>query len=191
MIKKIFLSTLLLVLSSTAFATDKSQVRIITNKGIIELELNPEKAPNTVKNFLQYVDNGLYNGTIFHRVIKNFMIQGGGFDKDLNRKQTLAPVNNEAFNGLKNERGTIAMARTNMPHSATSQFFINTVDNEFLNFREKTMRGWGYTVFGKVTKGMKVVDAIENIPTGARGVFRQDVPAEDIIIEKIEVITSK
>ena len=188
MIQKLLVAIFILGLSFNTLAEDNPQVRIVTNKGTIELELDAKSAPATVKNFLQYVDSGFYQGTVFHRVIKSFMIQGGGFDKDLNRKPTLDPVANEAFNGLKNDRGTIAMARTNMPHSATSQFFINTVDNNFLNYREKTMRGWGYTVFGKVTKGMEVVEAIENTSTGARGAFRQDVPVENIIIEKVEKI---
>ncbi len=189
MIQKLLIALLFLGLTSQAYASDEPRVRLTTNKGTIEIELNAGKAPQTVKNFLQYVKSGYYENTVFHRVIKGFMIQGGGFDPQFNRKETRAPVENEAYNGLNNERGTVAMARTNMPHSATSQFFINTVNNDFLNFQNKTMRGWGYTVFGKVTKGMDVVDSIENIPTSARGIFSQDVPVEDIIIQKAEIIS--
>lgn len=189
MIQKLLLPFILLFASHSAFAIDNPLVRIVTNKGDIELELQPEKAPISVKNFLSYAKSGFYNNTVFHRVIKKFMIQGGGFDVELNRKDTDQPIQNEAFNGLTNEPGTIAMARTNMPHSATSQFFINTAKNDFLNFRNKTMRGWGYTVFGKVTKGMDVVNNIENTRTGARGIFSQDVPLEDIIIQKVEIIS--
>lgn len=164
------------------------RVVINTNQGDIEVELYPQQAPKSVANFLNYVKQDFYAGTVFHRVIKGFMIQGGGFTPDLQRKDTLAPVENEAFNGLPNKRGSIAMARTNQPHSATSQFFINTVDNSFLNFRSKSMRGWGYTVFGQVIKGMDVVDRIENSRTGAGGVFSQDVPLDTVIIENIQII---
>jgi len=188
MLKKILLSLVLFSLSFTTFASDTPQVRIVTNKGNIEIELNQAKAPESVKNFLQYAKSDYYNGTIFHRIIKSFMIQGGGFDKDLQRKQVKSPIPNEAFNGLKNDRGTIAMARTNMPHSATAQFFINTVNNDFLNHTSKSSRGWGYAVFGKVTKGMEVVDSIENTKTGPRGMFPSDVPVTDIIIQKVEII---
>lgn len=146
---------------------------IDTNRGAIEVELYPQQAPKTVANFLNYVKQDFYAGTVFHRVIKGFMIQGGGFTTELERKDTLPPVENEAFNGLPNKRGSIAMARTNQPHSATSQFFINTVDNAFLNFRGKTMRGWGYTVFGQVTKGMDVVERIENSRTAPVGYFHR------------------
>lgn len=164
------------------------RVVIDTNRGAIEVELYPQQAPKTVANFLNYVKQDFYSGTVFHRVIKGFMIQGGGFTQDLQRKDTLAPVENEAFNGLPNKRGSIAMARTNQPHSATSQFFINTVDNAFLNFRSKSMRGWGYTVFGQVIKGMDVVERIENSRTGAGGVFSQDVPQDTVIINSIKII---
>ena len=152
-------------------------------QGVITLELDAEKAPKTVENFLSYVNQGFYNGTIFHRVIKNFMIQGGGFTVDMDQKPTNAPVENEAANGLKNTRGSIAMARTNDPHSATAQFFINTVDNDFLNFKSPTAQGWGYAVIGKVVKGQEVVDAIKAVPTTRKG-FHDDVPRDDVVIEK-------
>jgi peptidyl-prolyl cis-trans isomerase B (cyclophilin B) len=163
-------------------------IRIQTNKGVIELELDAQKAPETVKNFLEYVQEGFYDGTIFHRVIDGFMIQGGGLEPGMKEKRgTRAPVKNEADNGLQNERGTIAMARTNDPHSATAQFFINVVDNGFLNYRSATTDGWGYCVFGQVTNGMDVVDAIKGVATTNKGYY-QDVPAEDVIIEKVEVV---
>ena len=157
--------------------------------GDIILALDAEKAPKSVANFVSYVKDGHYNGTVFHRVIKGFMIQGGGFEpgEKMNQKPTKAPIDNEANNGLKNERGAIAMARTNDPHSATAQFFINTVDNDFLNHTSPTPQGWGYAVFGKVTEGMDVVDKIRSVRTGNRG-FHQDVPMEDVIIESAEVI---
>lgn len=173
---------------TTKSASSTPRVVIDTNRGAIEVELYPQQAPKTVANFLNYVKQDFYAGTVFHRVIKGFMIQGGGFTTELERKDTLPPVENEAFNGLPNKRGSIAMARTNQPHSATSQFFINTVDNAFLNFRGKTMRGWGYTVFGQVTKGMDVVERIENSRTGAGGVFSQDVPLDTVIINSIKII---
>jgi len=160
------------------------QVNLQTNKGLIVLELYPDKAPKSVENFLAYVDSGFYNGTIFHRVIKDFMIQGGGFSEDMTQKETRQPIANEADNGLKNERGTIAMARTNNPDSATAQFFINLKDNGFLDHTAKNTRGWGYAVFGKVTEGMAVVDAIGTAATGAKGKFPKDVPLETVIIEK-------
>ena len=163
-------------------------VRIETSHGNIEIELNAKQAPKTVANFLNYVNKDFYNKTIFHRVIKSFMIQGGGFTTDYQKKDTQPPVENEADNGLKNNRGTIAMARTNMPHSATAQFFINTKDNDFLNFRSKTMRGWGYTVFGKVINGMATVDKIEAEKTSAAGPFSRDVPNTQVIIKSIRVI---
>ena len=162
-------------------------IKLTTNFGVITLELDAEKAPKTVENFIAYVEAGHYDNTIFHRVIKNFMIQGGGMDAGMNQKATRAPVENEAANGLKNKRGTIAMARTNDPHSATAQFFINVVDNDFLDFRAPSGQGWGYCVFGKVTEGMDVVDKIRAVRTGNKG-FHQDVPVEDVIIEKAEVV---
>ncbi len=164
-----------------------TKVLLKTSKGDIEIELNAEKAPNTARNFLEYVNSGFYNGTIFHRVIENFMIQGGGLTVDKAQKETYDAIKNEADNGLPNDKGTIAMARTMDPHSATSQFFINLVDNDFLNFSGKTPQGWGYAVFGKVTAGMDVVEAIGDIQTG-RTNGMTDVPSEDVIIEKAVVI---
>jgi len=162
-------------------------IRMQTNKGVIEIELNEEKAPQTAKNFLDYVKQGFYDGTIFHRVIDGFMIQGGGLEPGMKEKRTGTPIKNEADNGLKNERGTIAMARTSDPHSATAQFFINVVDNAFLNHHSPTADGWGYCVFGRVVNGMDVVDAIKAVSTTSKGYF-QDVPAEDVVIEKMEVV---
>ena len=162
-------------------------VKLHTNHGIITLELDAEKAPVTVANFLAYVESGHYNNTIFHRVIDGFMIQGGGFEPGMNQKPTGEQIKNEADNGLKNERGTIAMARTQAPHSATAQFFINVADNDFLNHRSPDLQGWGYCVFGKVSDGMDVVDAIRKVKTGSSG-FHQDVPKEDVIIERAEVV---
>lgn len=164
-----------------------SQVALHTNHGVITLQLNAEKAPKTVANFLSYVKKDHYNNTLFHRVIKGFMIQGGGMTSGLKEKNTDAPVENEANNGLKNIKGSIAMARTNDPHSATSQFFINTVDNDFLNFSSPSGNGWGYTVFGEVTAGMDVVEKIHSVRTGSQG-FHQDVPIEEVIIEKAVVL---
>ena len=161
-------------------------VKLHTNHGVITLELDAEKAPETVKNFIAYVEAGHYDNTIFHRVIDGFMIQGGGFEPGMKQKDTNAPVQNEANNGLKNDRGTIAMARTQDPHSATAQFFINVVDNDFLNFRAESMQGWGYCVFGKVTDGLEALDAIRAVKTGSAG-FHQDVPKEDVIIERAEI----
>lgn len=159
-----------------------------TSMGDIKLELNKEKAPVTVENFVNYVNDGHYNGTIFHRVINGFMVQGGGFDKDMQQKPTKDPIKNEANNGLKNDVGTIAMARTQEPHSASAQFFINIKDNDFLNFSSETAQGWGYAVFGKVVDGMDVVDQIKTVKTGRHG-FHQDVPMEPVIIETAEVVT--
>lgn len=161
-------------------------VKLNTNHGTIVLELDAAKAPNTVANFLEYAKDGFYNGTIFHRVINGFMIQGGGMEPGMAEKQTRAPIQNEANNGLPNARGTIAMARTPDPHSATAQFFINVADNDFLNFRAETPDGWGYCVFGKVTDGMDVVDKIKGVDTGNKG-YHQDVPVEDVVIESVEV----
>ena len=158
-----------------------------TSKGAITLELYPDKAPATVANFVAYAKDGFYDGTVFHRVIPGFMIQGGGFGQDLTQKPTNAAVQNEADNGLLNDRGTIAMARTQDPHSATAQFFINVADNGFLNFTAPTRQGWGYAVFGKVTGGMDVVDAIVSLPTGAAGPFGSDVPREAAVIESVTV----
>lgn len=176
------LTALLLFISATGWAADKPRVILETNKGNIVLELYPDKAPKTVANFLQYVEQGFYTNTIFHRVINGFMIQGGGFTPKYERKHTQPPVVNEADNGLKNDRGTIAMARTFDPHSASAQFFINVADNDFLNFKSKTPNGWGYAVFGKVVQGMEVVDTIKEIPTVPAGPFPRDVPREPVII---------
>ena len=155
----------------------------IAGRGIITLELDEAKAPKSVANFLSYVKSGHYDNTVFHRVIKNFMIQGGGFEPGMKQKPTQAPVTNEADNGLKNDKYTVAMARTSDPHSATAQFFINTVDNDFLNFKSPTAQGWGYAVIGKVVKGQDVVDAIKAVPTTRKG-FHDDVPRDDVVIEK-------
>ncbi|MGF1525403.1 MAG: peptidylprolyl isomerase [Candidatus Competibacterales bacterium] len=160
-----------------------------TNKGTIVLALDEEKAPKTVEYFLQYARDGLYDGTIFHRVIENFMIQGGGFTPEMARKPTKAPIANEADNGLANDRGTIAMARTSDPHSATAQFFINVTNNRMLNHTAPTDRGWGYAVFGEVVDGMEVVDAIRQVATGRRGPYG-DVPVEPVVIEKVTVLDS-
>ena len=160
-------------------------VKLHTNFGVITLELDTEKAPVTVANFLAYVDSGFYNNTLFHRVIDGFMIQGGGFASGMQQKTTQAPIRNEADNGLANASYTIAMARTPDPHSASSQFFINVADNDFLNFRAPNAQGWGYCVFGKVTAGTEVVDAIKKVRTGSKA-GHQDVPLEDVIIERAE-----
>jgi peptidyl-prolyl cis-trans isomerase B (cyclophilin B) len=162
-------------------------VLLKTNHGDITLELDAAKAPKSVANFLAYVNSGHYDGTIFHRVIDNFMIQGGGMTAGMKQKATLDEIENEANNGLKNERGTIAMARTNDPHSATAQFFINVNDNDFLNHTAPTPQGWGYAVFGKVSHGMDVVEKIKKVETGNAG-YHQDVPTEDVVIEKASVI---
>jgi peptidyl-prolyl cis-trans isomerase B (cyclophilin B) len=172
----------ILALAVPAHAADP-RVTLETSKGTIELELYPEKAPKTVENFLGYVKSGHYDGTIFHRVIPDFMIQGGGFTADMKQKSAGAAIQNEADNGLKNDRGTIAMARTNDPHSASAQFFINSKDNTFLNHSAKTPQGWGYAVFGKVVEGMEVVDAISAVKTGRKGMMG-DVPDEPIVITK-------
>lgn len=176
----------LLLISSIALAG--TQVNMDTNFGAILLELEDQKAPKTVENFLYYVQNGFYEGTLFHRVIANFMIQGGGFTADFEKKETRAPIPNEANNGLKNLRGSIAMARTSDPNSATSQFFINLKDNSFLDHQAPTPQGWGYAVFGKVIKGMEVVDKISQIPTGPAGPFNKDAPQTPVLIHKITVI---
>ena len=161
-------------------------IKLHTNLGVIALELDADKAPETVKNFIDYVQAGHYDNTIFHRVIDGFMIQGGGFEPGMKQKPTQAPIKNEANNGLKNERYTIAMARTNDPHSATAQFFINVKDNGFLDHTAPTPSGWGYCVFGKVVEGAEVVDKIKGVPTGNAG-FHQDVHKQDVIIERAEV----
>jgi peptidyl-prolyl cis-trans isomerase B (cyclophilin B) len=160
-------------------------VEVVTNHGAFVIELDPARAPKSVENFLAYVDAKHYDGTIFHRVISTFMIQGGGFDQRLEKKPTRAPIQNEADNGLKNTRGTVAMARTSDPHSATSQWFVNVVDNAFLDHQAKNERGWGYAVFGKVTSGMDVVDKIKSVRTGAAGPFAKDAPVETVVIESV------
>jgi len=187
------LALMLLLTTTLSFATENkmsessTKVKLTTSLGDIIIKLNPEKAPVSSANFLTYVNEGFYNGTIFHRVIPGFMAQGGGFDTSFNQKEVHAPIKNEADNGLANKRGTLAMARTNVPDSATAQFFINYKDNEFLNYTSPTSSGWGYAVFGEVIEGMDIVDAMAKQPTGNRG-GHQDVPKIDIIIEKAEVV---
>lgn len=180
--RKLLLAAALTAVGAMASPTILMQ----TNQGSITIELNENEAPKTVDNFLRYVKDGVYNGTIFHRVIKGFMIQGGGFDEKLEKRPTRGPIASETQNGLKNLRGTIAMARTSDPHSATSQFFINLVDNDFLN--PGGADAYGYTVFGHVAKGMDVVDKIANIPTGSGGPFPTDVPQTPVVIESIEIL---
>lgn len=174
--------------ASTAAASAAPRVLFETSMGNVVVELDPKAAPKTVDNFLQYVRDKHYDGTIFHRVIPNFMVQGGGFTSDYTQKTTRAPVENEAANGLKNTKGTLAMARTGAPHSATAQFFINTKDNDFLNYSAPTPQGYGYTVFGKVVEGMDVVEKIEKTPTGSGGPFRSDVPREVVLIKQARVL---
>ncbi|TQV64640.1 MAG: peptidyl-prolyl cis-trans isomerase [Halothiobacillaceae bacterium] len=184
------LRALLLALAATfalpAWAGPK--VVLETSQGEVTLELDADKAPRTVENFLTYVRDGHYNGTLFHRVIPDFMVQGGGFTPDFVQKPTRPAIQNEANNGLKNARGTLAMARTGDPHSATAQFFINTVDNGFLDHQAPTPRGWGYAVFGKVINGMDVVDRIQRLPTGSGGPFRTDVPREAVLIKQARLL---
>ena len=163
-----------------------STVKLETSKGDITIELNADKAPVTVENFLNYVNDGFYDGTIFHRVIPNFMIQGGGFNDQMMQKPTQDPITNEADNDLGNDRGTIAMARTQDPNSATAQFFINHKNNDFLNYTAPSIQGWGYCVFGKVVEGMDVVDEIKNVATGSSG-HHQDVPTDDVVIESVVI----
>lgn len=181
-----------MVLSQTSNQKDLSsmsntRVKLVTNMGDIVLELDGEKAPVTTENFINYVKDGFYSNVIFHRVIPNFMVQGGGFEPGMNQKNTNAPIKNEADNGLKNDKYTIAMARTQDPHSASAQFFINTNNNDFLNFTAPSVQGWGYAVFGKVVEGTEVVDAIEKVETGTRG-FHGDVPREDVVIQSAEIV---
>ena len=164
------------------------QVDLETSQGTIRLELDEAKAPETVKNFLTNVENGHYDGTVFHRVIKGFMVQGGGFEPGMVQKPTGSTIQNEASNGLRNERYTVAMARTSAPHSATAQFFINVADNEFLNFKSETPQGWGYAVFGRVVSGQEVVDALEQVRTGSRG-GHGDVPVDDVTITRATVVS--
>jgi cyclophilin family peptidyl-prolyl cis-trans isomerase len=184
-LKHLFILSMATVPSGTLAADP--QVDVKTNVGSIRLELYPAKAPKTVQNFLQYVKDGHYNGTIFHRVIDGFMIQGGGFESNYRQKQTREPIENEAKNGLKNDIGTIAMARTSAPHSASAQFFINVKDNDFLN-AASAQDGWGYAVFGKVVSGMDVVTKIAKSQTGPGGPFRSDVPKQPVVIESMTVV---
>ncbi|MFP6711574.1 MAG: peptidylprolyl isomerase [Rhodospirillales bacterium] len=174
---------------SNVEAAGKPKVHFKTNVGDFTLELEPDRAPNTVANFMQYVRDGHYDGLIFHRVIKSFMIQGGGFEANYDKKPTRAPIENEADKGLSNERGTIAMARTNDPHSATNQFFISLKFNGGLNHRSKTEQGWGYTAFGRVIDGMNIVGRISRMETGSGGPFPTDVPTKQVIIEKAKIIS--
>jgi cyclophilin family peptidyl-prolyl cis-trans isomerase len=176
---------LLAALSTPVWAS--TQILMETTAGDIVLELYDEDAPQTVANFLAYVEDGRYEGTVFHRVIDGFMIQGGGYDKELKKVPSNEPITNEANNGRKNSRGSIAMARTSDPHSATNQFFINLVDNDFLNHTAESSQGWGYTAFGQVVEGMDVVDSIGKAQTGASGPFPKDVPVETILIEKVSI----
>ena len=179
------------LLFGTAAHAANPQVEIKTNLGAITVELRPDKAPKTVENFLQYVKSGFYKDTVFHRVIPGFMVQGGGFSKKMEQKPARDPVGIESNNGLKNTVGSIAMARTQNPDSATAQFFINVADNLFLNYTEPTLRGYGYTVFGAVVKGMEVVEKIANTPTGPGGPFLKDVPQQQIVIENIILLEEK
>lgn len=176
-----------LLLSCNVYAANPV-LEVKTSMGSFTLELYPEKAPKTVENFMSYVKSGYYSGTVFHRVIDGFMIQGGGFDGQLRKKDTLPEIQNEANNGLKNEAYTIAMARTSNPHSATAQFFINLVDNDRLNHTQPTMQGWGYTVFGKVLEGQAVIQKMGQVQTGGRGPFPSDVPLNNVVIEQVRVV---
>ena len=188
------LLTLALMLPLAVSAETAPRVALETTEGTLVIELYPDKAPATVANFLQYVDDGFYDGTVFHRVIPRFMIQGGGFTRDYRQKETREPVANEADNGLRNERGTLAMARTSDPHSATAQFFINTVNNTNLNHRGKNPAGWGYAVFGKVVEGMDVVDRISALPTGRgtlNGMPAGDVPNRPVEIRSAQRVTAE
>jgi cyclophilin family peptidyl-prolyl cis-trans isomerase len=181
----------ILLWSAETFAANPV-VEMKTNVGTLRVELYADKAPRTVSNFLQYVKDGFYNGLVFHRVISGFMIQGGGYDRDLREKKgDRPPIENEAGNGLKNDTGTVAMARTSDPHSARAQFFINVADNKFLNFRDASPAGFGYAVFGRVSQGMDVVTRIAHTPTGPGGPFPQDVPQQPVIIESITLISDK
>ena len=190
--RKLFILPLMLALclvvgfAGGASAAERSLVKMETSMGDIVIELFPDKAPLTVANFLKYVNDGAYDGTIFHRVMDGFMIQGGGFEPDMKQRKSNAPVRNEANNGLKNERYTLAMARTNDPHSASNQFFINVANNDFLDHKSKSPDGWGYAVFGKVVDGTRVVDAIKGVKTGNRA-GHQNVPREAVVIQKAYV----
>ena len=191
--RNIVLAMMLFLTTTYSFATEnkmsetQNKVKLTTNMGEIVIQLNAEKAPISTENFLTYVKEGFYSGTVFHRIIPGFMAQGGGFDEDFNQKEVHASIKNEADNGLKNTRGTLAMARTPDPDSATAQFFINYKDISFLDYSAPTQNGWGYAVFAEVIEGMDVVDAMADAPTGNRG-GHQDVPKENIVIEKAEII---
>ena len=187
--KRLFASLILIACSTALFAAGPV-VEMHTSKGVIVIELDADKAPATVANFLEYAASGFYDQTVFHRVIDGFMIQGGGFEANMTQKPTRAPVRNEANNGLKNEPGTIAMARTRDPHSATAQFFINVKKNDFLNHTGKNPQGWGYAVFGKVVKGHGVVNKIKGVPTGRKG-MHDDVPTTPVVINKAEVVAGE
>lgn len=177
--------------ASSATQTERPpMINLHTSLGLITVELDSQRAPDTAANFVQYVKDGFYNGTLFHRVIPNFMIQGGGMEGNMSQKPTRAPIRNEADNQLKNVKGSIAMARTSDPHSASSQFFINLKDNDFLDYRASNNQGWGYCVFGKVVKGMEVVEAIAKVQTGSKS-GHQDVPVEDVLIVKAEIVEEK
>ena len=189
--RKLLGATCALALSITIAFAANPQVELKTNLGIITVELYPDKAPQTVKNFLEYVQSDFYKGTVFHRVIAGFMIQGGGFSQDFTQKPVRDPVQNEAANGLKNETGTIAMARTPNPHSATAQFFINVGQNTFLNHTAPNARGYGYAVFGRVVKGMDVVNKIAQLATGPGGPFPSDVPRQEVVIQDVRLVETK
>lgn len=176
-----------IVAASHSQTGENPMVKMTTNLGVIEIELLPNQAPNTTANFLKYVEEGYFDGLIFHRVIPNFVIQGGGFEPGMKQKTTKDPIQNEADNGLKNERGTLSMARTSDPHSATSQFFLNLADNDFLDHKAKNSDGWGYAVFAKVVSGMDVVDAIAQTPTGKVG-GHSDVPLQDVVMQRVEQV---
>lgn len=178
------------LIAAPATAADNPRVELKTSQGTIVVEIYADRAPKSAANFMQYVKDGFYNGTIFHRVIDGFMIQGGGFDRDMRQKAARATIENEAANGLKNETGTLAMARTPNPHSASAQFFINVKDNDFLNYREATPQGYGYAVFGRVTQGMDVVMKIAKVATATTGQF-QNVPREPVVIQSASAITAK
>ena len=187
-LRTIFAVSIILTTSETAMAAGKPIVTFKTNMGDFTVQLEPERAPKTVANFLEYVRDGHYDGTIFHRVIAKFMVQGGGFLPNLQKRDTRGPITNEANTGLKNERGTIAMARTADPHSATAQFFVNVIYNRFLDHTAKTQQGWGYTAFGRVIDGMNIVGRMARVKTGTKGPY-SDVPDDPIIIEKATVIS--
>ncbi len=169
--------------------SEQPVIHVQTNHGTIVIELYPDKAPNTVENFLRYIQDGFYENTVFHRVIDNFVIQGGGFGPGMTQKLTHPPIGNEANNGLRNDRGAVAMARTTDPNSATSQFFINIADNDFLNYNAPTPSGWGYCVFGRVIEGLHVLDVIKGIPTGSK-LGHKDVPLSDVLIERITLVST-